>query len=165
VHILNAGVTHVLKLRARIAVCVLGILVASALLSSCGNPGKEDEKYIGLQKLYLAAFGQSMNDLNTHMARAVGNPGLLKVDETFRREFRATVMDAWGILGKMTEVKPGRATREAHKVLLDAAQHYQSSFTEILFALDAWTPDTVNVIQRISTDANTTFSTYTARIK
>lgn len=139
------------------------VFLVALLLSSCAV-SKDDEKYVGLLKLYLAEFGQQMNDLNTYMAKVMGNPDILKVDETFRKEFRSQVMDTWGLLTKMTELKPGRGMKEAHKILIDASGQFQSYFTEIMVSLDNWTPEVASKLSVMSRDANVTLKTYLSRV-
>ena len=143
---------------------LLAVTMLAILLVSCASFTKEDEKYAGLVKLYLAEFGQLQNDLNTYVAKTMGNPGLLKVDEAFRKEFRTCVMSLWSLLGKMTDLKPGKATKDAHRILIAASEQYQAYFTEILYALDDWTPNMTTRLGKLSQDANTTFNTYVARI-
>lgn len=140
------------------------VFLAALLLSSCTASTKEDEKYVGLLKLYLAEFGQQMNDLNGYIAKAIADPGILKVDETFRKNFRGQVMDTWGLLTKMTELKPGRGMKDARKLLVNASGQFQSYFTEILLSLDNWTPEVAAKLSNMSRDANVTLNTYLARI-
>ncbi len=147
---------------------VVGILVVLAFLAvplaSCASFTAEDEKYVGLVKLYLAEFGQLQNDLNTLVAKATGNPGILKVDETFRKECRACVMTSWALLNKIGDLKPGKTTKDAHRMLQNAAELYQVYFTEILVSLDNWTPETPTTLIKMSGDANVTLSTYLTRL-
>jgi hypothetical protein len=139
------------------------VFLVALLLSSCTASTKEDEKYVGLLKLYLAEFGQQMNDLNGYIAKAIAEPGILKVDETFRKNFRGQVMDTWGLLTKMTELQPGNM-KGAHKILVNASKQFQAYFTEILLSLDNWTPEVAAKLSNMSRDANVTLNTYLARI-
>ena len=139
------------------------VFLVALLLSSCTASTKEDEKYVGLLKLYLAEFGQQMNDLNGYIAKAIAEPGILKVDETFRKNFRGQVMDTWGLLTKMTELQPGNM-KGAHKILVNASEQFQAYFTEILLSLDNWTPEVAAKLSNMSRDANVTLNTYLARL-
>jgi len=101
-------------------------------------------------RIDLAEFGQLMNDVNAYLATVVDNPGILDVDESFRKEFRETLNQAKEIVAKWN----------GDRTLESAGSQYVDYFDTIISSMDNWGRETPSRLSIMSRDASITLSVY-----
>jgi hypothetical protein len=127
--------------------------IAALLVGACLAFLTADQEEVS-SLISIEEFGQVMNDINACIARIVENPGILEVDQEFRKDFRESLMFAKGIVGEW----------KGNRIVKAASDQYRAYFDEILASLDIWSPEVASRLSVVSRDAAITLRTCLTRV-